>query len=65
MLDVLDECDKLTEDSLVNRLDKEIVDSEVGYWSLIRGITPCEKLVYLTKLKNKLHFFRNSLVRCE
>lgn len=40
MLAVLDECDKITGDSLVSRLDTEIVDSEVGYWSLIRGIIP-------------------------
>jgi len=40
MLDVLEACDKMSEDTLVSRLDTEVADSEVGYWSLIRGIIP-------------------------
>jgi len=40
MLDVLEACDNLTDNSLVNRLDTEVADSEVGFWSLIRGIIP-------------------------
>jgi len=40
MLDVLEACDNLTDNTLVNRLDTEVADSEVGFWSLIRGIIP-------------------------
>ena len=40
MLDILDACDNITGDSPVNRLDTEVADSEVGFWSLIRGIIP-------------------------
>eukprot|EP00092_Neocalanus_flemingeri_P037971 GFUD01041336.1.p1 GENE.GFUD01041336.1~~GFUD01041336.1.p1 ORF type:complete len:337 (-),score=54.09 GFUD01041336.1:121-1131(-) len=40
MLAVLDACDELTEYSIVNRVDTDVVDSKVGFWSLIRGIVP-------------------------
>ena len=57
MLAVLDECDKITGDSLVSRLDTEIVDSEVGYWSLIRGIIPGNKINSIfSKIDNEISF---------
>ena len=40
MLVVIDACDNMTDHGFVNRVDTEVVDSEVGFWSLIRGIVP-------------------------
>ena len=40
MMKVIEACDKLSEDDLHTRLDKDVTDDEVGYFSLIRGIIP-------------------------
>jgi len=40
MMKVIKACDKLSEDDLHTRLDKEVTDDEVGFFSLIRGIIP-------------------------
>ena len=40
MMKLLEVCDNLSEKKLVSRIDKEAEDSEVGFWSLIRGIVP-------------------------
>ena len=42
MMEVIEECENLTRvnETLSTRVDEEIADEEIGYWSLLRGIVP-------------------------
>jgi len=66
MLTVIDACDKMTEDELVNRVDKEVVDSGVGFWSLISGIIPGTLWCGLNDIADNYHSLgpNNKVDRC-
>ena len=57
MMEVIEECENLTRvnETLSTRVDKQIADEEIGYWSLLRGIVPGIVLI-LTDQPGDVHY---------
>ena len=50
MMEIIVFCENLTRDNetVSNRIDSNVVNEEIGYWSLLRGIVP--GMIYSIKL---------------
>ena len=42
MMEIIEYCENLTriDETFDTRVDKEVAEKEIGYWSLLRGIIP-------------------------
>ena len=52
MMEIIGFCENLTRenDTVSSRIDNNVVDEEIGYWSLLRGIIP--GMIYYIELLN-------------